>query len=361
MNNLKIQKYKCLKNIEIDDLKRVNLFTGKNNSGKSTILEAISLYETKGIMSWIEKILEKRGETLNYTNENNNIEPKLNLLSSFFPDRNISFDKKDAIKINSGNDNYSFRIVKYILEEKVEKDEVGNSIRAIKTKYVNPESTGNVSYGLEIIFNSKSLLIYLDKHIFRVNQQFSCCPYNLHFIDSKGDDVLNNSISWDKIALTKKEELVIDALKIIEPNISGLSFIADGNSRTPIIKLQNSTNLYPLSAMGEGINRILSLILALVNSDNGIFLIDEFENGLHYSVQEQFWKIIFEISIKLNIQVFATTHSNDAIISFANVLEQSEKYEGSLFRLDRKSDEIIANLFTKKEITEAAKQKINLR
>ena len=65
--------------------------------------------------------------------------------------------------------------------------------------------------------------------------------------------------------------------------------------------------------MGDGINRILTIILAMVNCENGYLLIDEFENGLHYSVQEKLWEIIFYLAKRLNIQVFATTHSNDTI------------------------------------------------
>jgi AAA15 family ATPase/GTPase len=71
--------------------------------------------------------------------------------------------------------------------------------------------------------------------------------------------------------------------------------------------------------MGDGMNRILTIILALVNSDNGCLLIDEFENGLHYTVQENLWRIIFHLSKELNIQVFATTHSEDCIKGFQSV------------------------------------------
>lgn len=113
--------------------------------------------------------------------------------------------------------------------------------------------------------------------------------------------------------------------------------------------------------MGDGINRILNLTLALVNSDGGFLLIDECENGLHHSVQDKLWEIIFEIAEKLDIQVFATTHSNDSINSFAKVLENAPKLDGALFRLERKEESVIANPFSKEEITVAANQGINLR
>lgn len=87
--------------------------------------------------------------------------------------------------------------------------------------------------------------------------------------------------------------------------------------------------------MGDGINRILSIILAMVNCEGGVLLIDEFENGLHHTVQEQLWKVIFSLADQLDIQVFATTHSNDCIRVFEEVLNSSEDYTGKLIRLER--------------------------
>lgn len=113
--------------------------------------------------------------------------------------------------------------------------------------------------------------------------------------------------------------------------------------------------------MGDGINRILSIILALVNSDNGYLLIDEFENGLHYSIQAKVWQIIFELAQELNVQVFATTHSNDSVEAFAKTLENNPNFEGSLYRLEKKSENIKAHNFSKEEIMIAHQQNINLR
>ena len=72
--------------------------------------------------------------------------------------------------------------------------------------------------------------------------------------------------------------------------------------------------------MGDGINRILTIILAMLNCENGVLLIDEFENGLHYSVQHQLWKVINDLSTKLNVQVFATTHSMDTLRSLSELI-----------------------------------------
>ena len=129
------------------------------------------------------------------------------------------------------------------------------------------------------------------------------------------------------------------------------------------MKLSGVRDVSPLRSMGDGVNRILTIILAMVNAENGYLLIDEFENGLHYSVQEQLWKIIFQTAKILNVQVFATTHSNDCIRSFGNVLNSGDydSDSGKLIRLDRKGDEVFDTDFNAEELHTANVQNIEIR
>ena len=364
MEYLNISNYKCLEKIQISGLKKVNLFTGKNNTGKSTILEAISLFAYNGNFLWMFELLEGRGEVNNYRGENVNEDTNIKLLSTFFNNRNISVSENSNIEVASDIGFLSLRFVKFI-----EEDVYGNTlfdkevVIGKKRIVVNEPYNTNFHYGFEIKNGNDTTLFPVDKDLFR-RRASNDSMINCNIINAKGYDILSYASLWDRITLSAKEVLVIDALKIIEPKITGLSFIGEDSlksERYPIVKLEGSPNLYPLKAMGDGVNRILNFILALVNSDNGFLLIDEFENGLHYSVQEKLWEIIFEISNRLNVQVFATTHSNDTINSFARVLGKSKGFEGSLYRLDRKGDEVRTYMFPEEEIKEAAIQHINMR
>ena len=114
--------------------------------------------------------------------------------------------------------------------------------------------------------------------------------------------------------------------------------------------------------MGDGTNRILTIILALVNADNGYLLIDEFENGLHYSVQEKLWEIVFSLAEKLNVQVFATTHSEDCIDGFEQILNSpNNSLEGKLIRLDNKNGTIKQVEYSAKELKIANNNNIEIR
>lgn len=147
---------------------------------------------------------------------------------------------------------------------------------------------------------------------------------------------------WDQITLGPNEDIVLQSLRIIDSNVERLAFVEDrsryntrdNNGRLAIVKLKNLDTPVPLNSMGDGMSRILQLILSVFPAKDGVFLIDEFENGLHYSVQEEVWRIIFQLAKMLNIQVFATTHSWDCIESFTKAAIESPE-DGILLKVSR--------------------------
>ena len=107
-------------------------------------------------------------------------------------------------------------------------------------------------------------------------------------------------------------------------------------------------------------NRMLSIMLSLINAAGGILLVDEFENGLHYSVQPDAWRMVFKLVRDLDVQVFTTTHSRDAISSFQEVAAECEDL-GVLIRLNRRGDDIIPVVYSEDELAIANRHAIEVR
>ena len=112
--------------------------------------------------------------------------------------------------------------------------------------------------------------------------------------------------------------------------------------------------------------RVLQLALKLFAAKGGLLLIDEFENGLHYSVQEKEWGLLFEVAERHNIQIFATTHSWDCIESFTKVAVARTETDGVLFRLGRSvrtSDQgrVIATVFDEAALQNITQQDVEVR
>jgi AAA15 family ATPase/GTPase len=89
--------------------------------------------------------------------------------------------------------------------------------------------------------------------------------------------------------------------------------------------------------------------------------IDEFENGLYFSVQPDVWRLVLQVARRLNVQVFATTHSWDCIKAFQEALQEDKQEEGLLIRLQWRKDEIGAVLYDEEDLKVATHEQIEVR
>lgn len=168
---------------------------------------------------------------------------------------------------------------------------------------------------------------------------------------------------WDKVALKPEEEEVLKGLRIIAPDVERLTLIGQSErqrTRIPVVKSRDLAEPIPLRSIGEGTNRLFGILLALVNARNGLLLIDEVDSGLHCTVHADLWRLIFEVAERLNVQVFATTHSWDCIKGFQqNLLDKPDK--GMLIRLENRRGYIVPILFDGARLGIATRQDIEVR
>ncbi|MES2387593.1 MAG: AAA family ATPase [Bacteroidota bacterium] len=365
IQSISVKNFKSLKDFKLSSLKQINLLTGKNNTGKTTILSAFALLNYKGNFRYICQMLLDSGEDIT---KNILGDTKTSSIAALFTDREIGFKDSDALFLESQTEQSTDRTSISLVRLGLEKSQLGQIIKrplAIDESYDDFKS----EIGIEIKHNGKSTFKDKDSIDFSslTPRTFDASGisqlFNLYSLEPQDTSSVFNPILWDRIDLTDKEEYVIKALQLIEPGISGIKFVDNGaHDRKPMIKLSKNQFIVPLQCMGDGINRILTIILAMVNSENGLFIIDEIENGLHYSVQEKLWAIIFDLAQKLNIQVFATTHSRDCIDAFAVALTTTgNEDKGTMIRLDKNNEHISKVYFDAEELAAATNQNIEIR
>ncbi len=382
LESLSIKNFKLLKNLTLPSLGRVNLIIGRNNTGKSSVLEAVSVYASKGDIVWLKELLEQHGESVAKQRELSSLLEIRKAFISLFYGYHESLPDTTYITIGSSQSDtqdgthpastLSMRLV-YYYEERILQSTKDENPLYKRTQIIVSEkeprydvdaetdTTSQLLPGIEIGFNNETRLYPLGARFYRGlrygNKAFK-------YLTPTSYDHSNNAAFWDAISLTEKEEHVIRALQIIEPRVERLAFVSEDDSfrsRHPVAKLQGTGSIVPLKSMGDGINRILTIVLAAVNSDNSYLLIDEFENGLHYAVQHKLWEVIFFLAEKLNIQVFATTHSNDCIQAFGKLISDKHADAGRIYRLDTVDGDIIPTEFTAKDISIATQMDIEVR
>ena len=351
-----------LEDFEVTKLGRVNLIVGKNNCGKSTVLEALRVYAGRANPNLLQSVLLEHDEFLSTSRIDGIEEDETSWLAvkHLFPGR--EFPREDNKPIEILSDSKTLLRIEhlfYYVRIEEEQDEDGGMLQRRTRELVNKSdssisrdqplrSTVRVNFGET---SSRSEWLDLDEEAPR---RYSSRPYRTWRISEELPPVRCSHIPtqfvppevladlWDATTLSPNEAVVLQALKIIEPEVQGLAFVKDPNAlpRTPrsrdarvaIVKLKSKDMPIALNSMGDGMLRILQLILAVFPARDGMLLIDEFENGLHYSVQEEVWRMIFMLAKELNIQVFATTHSWDCIESFAKIALESQD-DGVLFKM----------------------------
>ena len=165
------------------------------------------------------------------------------------------------------------------------------------------------------------------------------------FLPARGFSNSEAKRLWDKASLSDKDELLLNWLRIIDPDIRDLRYISDSESGVdlPYLKINGDRGRAPLSSMGDGLMRLFHIGLAMANASGGILLIDEFENGLHWETQRELWTALFRASKDFGIQVFATTHSTDCIRGFIAAQSEMLKLQKNfVYRLERHGDDVFA-------------------
>lgn len=169
---------------------------------------------------------------------------------------------------------------------------------------------------------------------------------------------------WDNIALTDLEPEIIKAMKAVSEDIQAISMIGGdvrgARARTVIAKSARYPTPVPLKTFGDGVNRLFGIILSLCSARNGVLLVDEIENGLHYSIQTGIWRTIFRLAGDLNVQVFATSHSWDCIRAFQEAASESPE-NGMLVRLSKRGETVVPTLFSEDELKIVTRDQIEVR
>jgi AAA15 family ATPase/GTPase len=308
LKEIEIQNFRCFEQIKISGFERVNLIGGKNNAGKTALLEALCLKIYPSIRSLaILKELRREKETSNI--------PATILYRAW---DNLFYNKNNEVNIIiiSKDDSDNTEFVKINLVD----------INSIKSKII-VELTKN-----EDSSTSQAELTFMSQLISTGISLTEEGPIVPPFIISSGRKLTE---AFDLARLDDKDSEVLKAFQIIDPTIESVESFSLG-APTLYLRRKGEKRL-PLSLFGDAMNRVAHIMLKLINSKYNILLIDEIENGIHHTNQREFWRMLFRLAVELDTQIFATTHSLEMLEEFADVgLELNKECSSAYFELARK-------------------------
>jgi AAA15 family ATPase/GTPase len=380
LKSFQIHNFRLFHHLEVKRLSNVNLIVGRNNAGKSTFLEAIELYASNASPMSLLELVDSRQES--WFSE---AQPHTQTFLSN-PIRHLFFGHKlpdiGEEGIILGEVSSSAKIHIGIAAYQIKSDDEGTTKRIRITDEQFHEDLSDIEV---VLVAEESERV---RRLFRLNRDFRDIrltsrvayerldaefKYTWQFVSTENMPNRKLAALWDLTSLTNLESEVISALKLIEPKVSGVAFVEDiskgrggnnrgqgGDNRIPLVKIEGIDEPLPLKSMGDGMNRLLNIIVAIVNARNGILLIDEFENGLHWTVQPKVWDIVFNLSERLNVQVFATTHSRDCVNGFDSAWNKYPSL-GTFFRLEAKDNLIKVTEYTSETLTDSLETDVEIR
>jgi predicted ATPase len=364
--SLEVQGFRGFSDFRVDHLSKVNLITGKNNSGKSSLLEAIRILATGGALGTFRDILAYREESGNLDGMEEDLGardfvPFCNFFNGF-PDL-VACGKGFSISAKgNGRVPASIEIRIVGLRRKIDPERPGSA------HYEQVDIFDDVAetLGLDMSVGDRKRIVPLDRlsrrFIPRIEADVSLVP--CIYLDPFGSRSTGGlSALWDKISLTDDEQEVLAALQIISDDIQAVSMVAgdERGNRTAIVRSNRYSKPMPLKTFGDGVNRLFGIILSLCCARKGVLLVDEIENGLHHSIQSAVWRTIFRLSNRLDIQVFATTHSWDCVCAFQEAIREEGSENGALIRLTKQEERIVPTLFSASELEIATRNQIEVR
>ena len=370
--NLSIENFRGIDHLSIPRLGRVTLLSGKNGIGKTTVLDAIRVYAARSRPIVLTGLLEDREEFISSIDEDGD--------EMLLPDIAALFHGRESVRNNPlsiGSCNQTDRL-------SIEVSTMEKSSNDAQRTLILDTSMDEWIMALKITFKNREWLLpweafliepgfgrfrrrRIQRRLFEEQEEW---PSAIE-CESLGPGLPSNAAMvrfWDRIALTDSESLPVQALQLILGNaVNRVAVIGDDGPRVGktgrriIVRLPNEQAPVPLKNLGDGAIRLFGVALALANSRNGFLVIDEAENGIHYSVQRDFWRMILQTAHKDNVQVVATTHSWDCVKGFAQAATEFEDAEGVLVRLERDDDGMRAIEYSEEELKVAAEQGIEVR
>jgi len=313
--NIEIRNFRGIDHLEIDDFSRVNVFLGQNSSGKSSVLECLLLMmgmSNPDLPQTINSIRSRNYSSfadLGYMFHNCDIKVKPEMSSELFDStkRHLSlvltyvFDGQSQLDLQNGQ---------------IPTSETKTFLNTLKMLFDVESGHEKNTHECSLTVNQQGLISgkkleggYLEKN-------------SVAFISS---DLAAGNPANDLVELAKRrlKDSVTEQLKHFDSRITTLEIL----NNVAYVGLEGIDQLLAVNMQGDGLRRYLNIVAASANPMNNILLIDEIENGLHYSAYKKLWEAIFALATTTNKQVFITTHSKETLSRLNEMLEEHPEYQ----------------------------------
>lgn len=334
---IRIENFRGFRDLTVEPLRRVNLLVAKSNTGKTAFLEAVALLVNgKGVVESFPKAFRNSSHP----------EVGLEFWSWLFHGRNLSSvatieasggerEPLQAVRLRCTADGGHTRPDGYVSVRQ---------FNAEKKQYV-------VWMRTEPEMNKRGDTL----------RELNETNGGAKVFATSAMDAVEEARKYHKVMIKRGgEEKVESLLKVIEPRLVKIRPAQIGQQPSIYADIGLS-ELIPVSQLGQGFSRVLSIYTAVLLSEAKVFLVDEIENGIHYSALEQVWQGLAEMAEREDVQVFATTHSWECLVAASKVFAKHEPYDFAVHRLELSGDNVVAKTYDRETLATSIEQGFEVR
>ena len=352
----------------MEGLAPVNLLVGKNNSGKSAVLEGIQLLASGGDPAVLSDVAERRGEII-VAEAGSPYDATIDV-AHFFCGHSISPGSAFSIAGDGGESSVKVKVANGKRESRARAERR----RGARDYHLEIESRSPERNEFRQFQISRDGVVDFDGLRGLRRSGFRRPPFagpplsSIPFMGPESLSAVDMAPLWNELILQGKEVDVLKAMQILERDLTSIHFLT-GVSKIGyipaqvgiVVGIKGQTARLPLGSMGDGMRRIMALALALALAQDRALLVDEIDTGLHCSVMPEMWKLVISEAQSSGIQVFATTHSWDCIEALGQVCEEDPAFARAVavHKLDREIPHSIT--FTGESLVRMAKADIDPR
>jgi AAA15 family ATPase/GTPase len=312
-----IKNFRGIDHLTVDDFSKVNVFLGQNNSGKTTMLEAIAMLISMSNPDVPQAInaVRSRKPFSNFVD-----------VQYYFNNLDVMTPPEVEAELSDGSSRHLTLALSYVFDELADpKNEPQQQMGAVK--YVNT---------LEMNFEiTRGTTKQSHKSWLRVNPQGLVVNRKVAdgYLENKRawltpSDLMTSNLANDLAELFKRnrKDTILTLLKLFDTRISSIEILTDDI----YIGFEGMSQMLSVSMMGDGLRRYLNIVASAANPLIDILLVDEIDNGLHYSVYKKLWHALFALAEASNKQIFVTTHSKETLLKLNEILEEHPEYQDEM-------------------------------
>jgi ABC-type transporter Mla maintaining outer membrane lipid asymmetry ATPase subunit MlaF len=326
ITSFEITNFRCFQHVKQGGLKRFNFIVGGSGSGKTALLEALFL--TGGSNPEIYfRTRRWRGFS-----EGISIPGTRESYESLFRDLFYNFDQESGARIRFLDTNLGNRTLDIfyegdeVLDLPLKASSAGSqdifSVIPIVFKWEGPKRVTRSQ--VEIAENGQ------------LRMKGSRDVYQMTFVSSHTMDARQNALKYSELSKVGKAGPILGAMKELYPEIVDLTIEFVAGEPMLHASIEGMAKKVAIANLSGGMNKYLSVILAIASMPFGAVAIDEIENGFYYDHLERIVRGIMTLSTVMETQVFATTHSYELLQAVSKAIEDEQlEKDTTLIRLEK--------------------------